>query len=340
MNISHLEASGEATKSIASQRWMAVLNRAMRGSGGITIIGIVLTIALWIGVDGFGSGFNRFSLGRTLAVTSLVGLSQMVVLGVGGLNLSVGAIGAAVAMTAGYLLEGMGLPVPVAIGGALLLGASLGAINGILVLRLRLHSFVVTLATASVFSGVMLVLTKAEAFRDIPSSIADFGRSEPVVSIPGLLIISGAIALLVGFMYRSTRWGRDMLVVGANQRAARFSGRPVDLSIFLAHTLSGALAACAALLVVSRIGAALPSIGHFWVIDSFAAPVVGGTALAGGRVSVWGTVVGAAILIFIRNGLLLSGVSTWWVPFLIGLVLLTALTLDRWRAAKIGDVHG
>ena len=318
----------------------ALIRRSLRGPGGITAIGTLLAVWLLLSVDGFGSDFNRFSLGRTLAVTSLVGLSQMVVLGVGGLNLSVGAIGACVAMAAGYLLESVGLPTPLALAGAFALGAVLGALNGVLVLRLRLHSFVVTLATASVFGGTMLVLTRAEAFRNLPAGVADFGRTEPFLSVPGILVVALVIAALVALLYRRSRWGHDMLVVGANQRAARFSGRPVQASILLAHTLSGALAASAALLVVARVGAALPSTGQDWVIDSFAAPVVGGTALAGGRISVWGTLVGAAILISIRNGLLLSGTDGWWVPFLTGVVLIGALVLDRWRSLKLDGLHG
>lgn len=306
------------------------------GPLGLGLVTGALAMFLLVTADGFASAFNLYNLGRDLGVSVVIGLAQMAVLAIGGLNLAVGAIGAISAMMVGWMLQTLGWTPVVAVLAAIAFAALLGSINGILVVWLHLHSFVVTLATASILTGVMLVITKAHAFRDLPPVVAELGRAQLVPGVSVIVIVGLLVAMAVGYLYRFTSVGWSFLATGANPWAAEIGGVPVKRVVILSHSLSGLLAGVAGLLVVLRVGAALPSIGGNWVLDSFAIPIIGGTALAGGAVSAFGVVLGALLLLLIRNGLLLVGVGGWWVQLLSGLALLAAVLLDRLRSRFMG----
>jgi len=150
-----------------------------------------------------------------------------------------------------------------------------------------------------------------------------------------LLLVSVVVALLLAFLYRYTVLGRQMLAAGANPAAAELSGVRVGRVFILCHMLSGTLAAVAALMVVARTGAVIPAmagqLGQDWLLPAFLGPVLGGTLLAGGRVSVLGTFLGAALVTMLTNGLLLLRVGEFWVQACLGLLLLLAVMIDLGR---------
>lgn len=307
----------------------------------VGLASIVLTSWLIFAVftEGFTSQFNIYSVGRLVSILIVVGLSQMVVIGIAGMNLAVGAMGGVVAMFLGWLMEQWGIPWPLAIVLAVGFGGLLGAVNGILIVKTRISGFVITLGTAGVFSGAMYILTKVEAFRILPQGFLDFGKVKIFGFISPLVLMMLAVVVLLFIGYRSTTFGRQMLAVGANARAARVSGVPVERIVVLAHVLSGALAGLAGIMLVLRIGSAIPSIGTAgggdWLLPSFAAPAIGGTLLAGGSVSVVGTFFGGLLLGSIENGLTLLNTPGFWVQLLTGLVLLIAVILDRARTVAV-----
>jgi len=144
-----------------------------------------------------------------------------------------------------------------------------------------------------------------------------------VLAIGGLLYILFAHSVL----------GRQILSVGANARAAEMSGVPVSRVIVFVHVLSGVLAAAAALMLTARLGAAMPAVaGDDWLLPSFLAPVIGGTSLAGGAASVIGTILGALLVSTIRSGLLILQFANFWLPFFLGVFLLAAILLERYRS--------
>ena len=307
----------------------------------VGLASIVLTSWLIFAVftEGFTSQFNIYSVGRLVSILIVVGLSQMVVIGIAGMNLAVGAMGGVVAMFLGWLMEQWGIPWPLAIVLAVGFGGLLGAVNGILIVKTRISGFVITLGTAGVFSGAMYILTKVEAFRNLPQGFLDFGQVKIFGFISPLVLMMLAVVVLLFIGYRSTTFGRQMLAVGANARAARVSGVPVERIVVLAHVLSGALAGLAGIMLVLRIGSAIPSIGTAgggdWLLPSFAAPAIGGTLLAGGSVSVVGTFFGGLLLGSIENGLTLLNTPAFWVQLSTGLVLLIAVILDRARTVAV-----
>lgn len=281
---------------------------------------------------GFTSPINLFAVGRSLAVDIVIGFSQMVVLATGGMNLAVGSIGVCAVMATGFLLQNLGLPIPLALAGGLLLGAALGWLNGFAIVRTGVNAFVITLASASLFLGAMLILTKAVPYNALPPEIGAFGRMRIAGFVSPLLVIALAIGAALYVLYRHSVLGRQILAAGANPRAAAMSGVPVGRVIVISHTLSGLLAAIAGLMIVTRLGAAMPSVGgEEWLLPSFLGPVLGGTLLSGGSVAVVGTVIGAALVTTIRSGLLVLQVGNFWLQLFLGIILLMAVMADRYR---------
>lgn len=301
------------------------------------LIGLAAIIVLfWVLftslAPGFVSSFNLFALSRSLAVDIVIGFSTMVVLATGGMNLAIGSIGVCAVMASGFLMQTIGLPIPVALALALLLGAFLGWLNGFVIVRSGVNSFIITLASASLFLGGMLILSKAQTFNALPPEIAAFGRMRWWGFVSPLLFVAVGLGVALIILFRFTALGREILAAGANARAAELSGVPVGRAIIIAHTLSGALAASAGLMLVFRLGAAMPSIGQDWLLPSFLAPVLGGTLLAGGYVSVVGTMLGALLVTTIRSGLLVMQIGNFWLQLFLGLILLFAVMLDRYRS--------
>jgi ribose transport system permease protein len=238
-------------------------------------------------------------------------------------------------MLGGWLMQGLALPTAVGIVGALALGTLLGLLNGLLVVRMGVHSFVVTLATTSLYFGAMIVLTGAQAFSTLPPGFVAFGTLRYLTWVSALVFVALGVAAALAFLFRLTALGREILAAGANARAAALSGVPVPRAITVAHALSGTLGALAGLMLAMRNGAAIPGmagqLGADWLLPAFLAPVLGGTLLTGGTVSVSGTVLGALLITVLSSGLLQLKIGEFWVQTFLGLILLAAVTLDRLR---------
>lgn len=276
-------------------------------------------------------------MGRVMAIDIVIGFAMMVVLVTGGLNLAVGSIGVASAMFAGWLMQSVGMPWPLAVLVTLAFGALLGSINGFVSVKSGVHSFVITLATMSIYFGAMIVLTEAEAFRSLPEAFTKIGKTRYFDFVSALLPIALFTGLLLFILFRFSALGRKIMIAGANPRAAQLSGVSTDNMFVFCHALSGLLAALAGLMLTMRNGAALPSmaghVGQDWLLPSFLAPVLGGTLLTGGTISVVGTALGAILVSVITTGLLLMKFADFWLNLFLGLILLAAVLLDRLRSA-------
>ncbi len=245
--------------------WASRLFAELAGAASLAVIVIVFWIIFASLAPGFISPFNLFVISRTLAIDIVIGFSTMVVLATGGMNLAIGSIGVCSVMLAGYLIQVLGAPTPLALISALLLGAGLGWVNGFAIVRSGVNAFIITLASASLFEGGMLILSKAVIYDTLPPSVAAFGRMR-LGPISPLLIIALGIGAALIVLFRFTAQGREILAAGANARAAELSGVPVGRAIMIAHTLSGLLAAAAGIMLLSRLGAAMPSIGAGLVV--------------------------------------------------------------------------
>lgn len=325
----------EATPDIVVTGRSLGVRAASSAELGLLLLLILFCVGFATFTHGFTSPFNLFALSRTGAVNILIGLSMMTVIVTGGLDLSIGAIGVASAMMAGWLMQEQGASLAEGILAALVTGALLGLINGQLIVRAGMHSFVVTLATMSVFFGAMIVLTRAQPYNDLPADFAGFARLRYDRVISPMLAVSGGAAILLFVLYRYTAIGRAMLAVGASPRAARMSGIAVPRTITVCHALAGLLASLAGLMLAMRNGAAIPSmagnLGQDWLLPAFLGPVLGGVLLSGGRTSVAGVVLGALLVTVLNSGLLLLSVGEFWVQFFLGALLLGAVLIDKAR---------
>lgn len=325
--------------------------RKLGSSQQVILLGTI--IALFIIFNATNSAFSSvdfvlFPLIRDTSVIAIVGLAQLCVLSLGHLNLAVGRMAAVGAMSAGFCYEVLQAPLWLGLLAGLATGALIGAITGWIIVASGVNSFVVTLAMDFALLGfvsfIYMTFTDASAYTVQPEgmdqlrqgSFADLcfaGICGPPV-IP-LMIIPALLALgSVGYMFNYSRTGRELLATGSNLKAAQLSGIPVDRRIVLAHTLSGLLAGLGGVMLGFVNGSFSAAIGDEFLLPSFLAPVLGGTALTGGAVAVFGTFLGALLTLLIRQGLVVQGIGLEALNITLGLILLFALSVGQIRKRK------
>ena len=279
---------------------------------------------------------NLSNVARAFSWIAVAAFGESMVIIIGGIDLSVGAVMALAGLTSALCLQG-GLPVPVAILAGLLTGALAGWINGLLVARTHLPPFVVTLGSMSLVRGVTFGLTGGWPVRNLPAGFTLLGQHDVVLGglyLPMPMLIMLLLALLVVFLMESTLLGRYIYTLGGSERSLLFSGIDLTRIKILVYTLSGALAATGGLLMTARLGVATPTAAIGYELDIIAAAVIGGTSLFGGQGSILGVLLGAAFLQVLRNGLVILGFSAYWQSAAIGAMILLALLLDYWRRQR------
>ena len=309
-----------------------ILRRSVSAGPAAAFAGaIALSAVLALTTHSFASLENIEVVAKAAAVTIVVGLAQMVVIGAGGMNLAVGATGGIVSVICGGLMNSFGVDPMFAVVVGLLGGTLSGAVIGAIIVRGGFSPFIVTLAGGSILTGIALGITQSVPYYHLPDDFQTLGEAE-LVRIPVMFWIAILIALVLAVVFRSVSFGRQILAFGANPRAAELSGVPIGRLTISVYTLSGFLAACAAVLLIARLGDADPVIGKDWLLASFAAPIIGGTRLAGGQVSVLGTVLGALLLGILANGLVHWNVDVFFVQLISGAIILAAGGIETIRA--------
>lgn len=298
---------------------------------GLFIAVLIIFIILSAAASNFLSALNLYTLGRTLSIYCFIGLAQAITLVAGNMNLSVGAIGGLSTITTGYLLQVMGYPGWVAVIAGIAVGVIAGAFNGLLVSKLGMNSFVVTLGTLFFYTGLVYGLTKGFPFNEIPKSFLFVGKQK-ILGVPLLLYITIVCLVVVFLFFRYSIAGRRMLTVGENPTAAKFSGVNVSNIILLSHILSGLSASVGAILYVSRIGSASPQTGQDWLVISFAVAIIGGTALSGGVITAFGLFLGGVLMVLIKSGLVFLKANIYWEQAFLGTIILIAVVIDRFRS--------
>ncbi len=278
---------------------------------------------------------NQMNILRYVAETGIIAIGMTLVILVGEIDLSVGAILAFVATLSAYLLTSTGfgtLPTFVA---AILAGAILGMVNGGVITGLRIPSFVVTLAMMSVarglarliFGGVAITLLAISQGGTAPDSA--FFINQRLLSIPVPAVLMFVVALLIGGLLRYSPFGRHVYAIGGNPLAARLSGVRVDLTKVIVFTLCGALTALAAFIHAIQLNQGAPNDGNAYELNAIAAVVIGGTSLQGGIGSIAGSVAGAWMLGMIDNALNLNNVQADVQLLIKGGLIVAAVALQR-----------
>ncbi|MEV0585731.1 ABC transporter permease [Nonomuraea sp. NPDC050310] len=277
------------------------------------------------------------------AAISLVVLAEALILISGKFDLSLEAtVGMAPAIAVMLVVPasaggfGLGLPAALVIPLCLLIGAAIGAFNGFLILRFQLSAFVVTLAMMIVIGGLQLGPTEGKTLFKLPESILYLG-STTWLGLPAAIWIAAILFAGGIFALAYTRVGRSLYAIGGNADAARAAGIRVDRVLWGVFILGGVLAALAGILETGRLGAIGSGQGDGWIFMVFAAAVIGGVSMDGGKGTILGALTGVLVIGLVQNLLTLKGVSGFWQPVVYGLIILIALIISRVAGGKAQD---
>lgn len=303
----------------------------------VGLVVLALAAVLSVATDTFATRENLFNVTRNFAFIGLMALGQVLVIVSGGIDLSTGSVlGLAGIVTALVLEAGHSLALGAMAGIAVALLC--GLVNGGLIAYLRLSPFVVTLGMLSIARSVAIVLSQNKMIYEFGPSgdlFNDIGGGQMLgIAHPVWMLIF--LALLFGFVFRLTSWGRYLYAIGGNENAARLTGVPVDRIKLQAYIVSGLTAAIASVMLTGWQGSALNNMGIGWELRVIAATVIGGASLLGGEGGAYGAVIGAALIEVIRNSLLMAGVDANWQGTFVGLFIIFAVLLQRFRGRR-GD---
>ncbi len=276
---------------------------------------------------------------QQIAIVGIIGVAQTLVILTAGIDLSVGAIAVFSSVLMGQLTFRYGVPAPLAILIGLALGTAMGWINGMLISRLKLPPFIVTLGTWQIYLSSNFIFSANETIRS-----QDIAASAPALQFWGYAVQPGGVKVLyavfllialvaiMSYILRHTAWGRHVYAVGDDAEAAELAGVRTSRIIVQVYALAGFFCAVAGWVMIGRFGSVSPtaSTGQLGNIQSITAVVIGGISLFGGRGSIIGMFFGALIVGVFEMGLRLVGTDPQWTFFLIGVLIIFAVAVDQW----------
>ena len=275
------------------------------------------------------------------SVNGILALGVTFVIITGGIDLSIGTVMTLSAVITGVLITKMGLPIPVGIVGGILSGGLAGLVNGVLIARFRIPSFIATLGMLNVAKGLALVTSGLTPiyFSDAPSFNEGamgslIGSIVPGLDIPNVVLVMFAAALVGSLVLSRTILGRYTFALGSNEEAARLSGVNVAAWKTAVYVVCGLFAGLAGVVIAARLNSAQPSLGQGYELDAIAAAVIGGTSLSGGEGTILGTVIGAFIISTLTNGLRILSVPQEWQTVVTGGIVILAVYLDIIRRRR------
>ncbi len=308
---------------------------------------IVLVIVFAFLSPAFFTSGNLIILTKQVAINALLGIGMTFVILSGGIDLSVGSIVGLCGMVAGWLInEGLLLKwfgvsiffnVWIVFLLTLVVGVLVGAVNGMLVTRLKVAPFIATLGTLYVARGAALLISDGATFANLTGyeSLGNTGfptlGAGTFIGLPYPIWVMVLFAVVGAFLARKTPFGRHVYAVGGNEKAAALSGVRTDRVKLVTYMISGFCAAMVGLIIASQLVAAHPATGETFELNAIAVVVLGGTSLMGGRGTITGTIIGAFVIGVLVNGMVLLGVSEFWQVVIKGTVIVLAVVVDQWQ---------
>ena len=297
-------------------------------------LAIVLAIILSFLSPYFLTERNIFNILDQSVVVGIVAVGMTFVILTGGIDLSVGAVFGLTGIALALLLKEFAIPVAILL--AVLFGAGIGLVSGVLVAVFGLASFVVTLGIMAIGRSLSYILSGQRSISGLPADLGNIVYSS-FLGIPANVLFLLCLYVAAWAYLTYTKGGRTIYAVGSNAQAARAAGLNTRLYSILPFVVSGALASVAVTFSLAQIMSADPLAGNQLELDAIAAVVIGGASLYGGRGSIFGTLMGVLIMVMIRNGLNLMGVSPFWQGSAIGSIIIIALLIERlisWQSSK------
>jgi ribose transport system permease protein len=327
---SAVQRSGSVFRSQAVQRLLAL--------GAL----IILIVFFAIASEHFLTWSNAKGIFLATSVVGILAMGVTFVIITAGIDLSIGTVMTFSAVMTAVFVTNLGVPWPIGIFGGILAGALMGSINGTLVARFGLPPFIATLGMMMIARGLALVISNLRPiyFPDQPGFNETFMGSVTgdlgFVDIPNLVFVFFGAAIVAGFILSRTVLGRYIFAIGSNEEATRLSGVRSMRYKASAYIISGTFAGIAGVVIAARLNSAQPAVGFGYELDAIAAAVIGGTSLAGGEGSIFGTVIGAFIISVLTNGLRLLGVPQEWQITITGIIVILAVYLDIVRRSRQG----
>lgn len=319
-----------------SERWRSLVGRA----GQWWTLGVLVILVAVFGIlnPAFISQQAWLATAEYAVVFVILGTGQTFVILTAGIDLSVGAVLGASAMAGAVVMRaaapsGDVFAVVAGILASLFAGAAIGLLNGLLITRLRLPPFIVTLATLTAFgSGVSYLLNNGNPIAALPEALGPIGGTVLLgwISIP--VLIAAVVATVSALVLAKTRFGLRTYAMGSNETAVSRAGIRVRRHLVRVYVISGLLASIAGFILTARFATADPVAGTGDELYAIASAVIGGASLFGGRGTIAGTVVGALTISVLTTGLVLLGIQPFWQPVAIGLVLVTSVAVDQARS--------
>jgi ribose transport system permease protein len=306
---------------------------------GLVAVGEVGVIAALVLIAGFFyllepaflSGRNTRAILNVVSFVGIIAVGQTILLISGEFDLSVGSVAGLSAVVAGKLMTAAALPVPLAILGGLGVGAALGLLNGLIVVRLGIPAFIQTLGMLFIGQGLIQVVTGGYPVYPLPPEVSEFGMTSIGFGLGWSFAFFVLLALIADLVLRRTVLGRNLYATGGNKEVARLVGINTATYKIGAFTLVGALSGIAGMFVMADLGSATTSIGSGWELVVIAGVVVGGVSLFGGAGTVAGGVVGILLLKAVQSGLVVIGVNSNWQQIAVGVIMVLAVGLDILR---------
>jgi ribose transport system permease protein len=299
---------------------------------------IVLTIAMSFLNEYFATTQNIFNLMRSFSTIGIMAIGMTMVIVTGGIDLSVGSVLAVGGMTTARLMTYGGVNPWLAVLGGLLMGVAFGAANGLIITKVKINPFITTLGMMSIARGMTYLLAtglQGTVASNIPMKDAavNFLGAGVLGKIlfPFPVVEMTLLVIVFSIFLKYTVLGRQIYATGSNEQAARLSGVNIDWVRLFVYTLTGTLAAYAGIMNAGLLSTAATNLGTGNELDVIAAVIIGGTSLSGGEGSIYGSIIGAAIMALVRNAFVLLHIPIHWQTVTIGVVIILAVATDRLR---------
>lgn len=319
-----------------AQRWDVVLRLGLLGIIIVLVAFFSIRTAsspLQLSSSTFLSVDNLQNIGRQTAVIGVIAIGETFVIITAGIDLSVGSTLAITALICARFLAD-GRPMALAIVAPLALGAAIGLFNGALIDTQKLPPFIVTLGMLGILRGITNIMAGGLDITFTSAGFTNFGI-DTTFGFPNIFLMLIAVCVLAGIVLHFSRLGRHIYSLGSNYEGARLAGINVRSTTLIVYTISGFLAAVAAILLTSRIGLGAPDSGTGYELEAIAASVIGGASLFGARGTIPGTFMGILLIGIIENGINLLNVDSFFAQVVEGVLIIAVVWVDQWRKRKL-----
>lgn len=300
----------------------------------VLVIALILLCAVAYAIKPvFLSRRNIMNTLRQVSLSAICGFGVTMVILIGEIDLSVGSQQAVAGIIVISILNSTG-SILLGVVAAVAAGVVIGAINGLLVTKLKINSMIVTLGTMAIWRGFSMVVTNAVSIQSAVPEFANLATGY-MGPIPNAVVIAAILLVIVYYVLNHTSFGRTIYAIGGNKEAARYAGLPVDGIKLLVYIISSILTMFAGVLLASRMASAQPTAGTGLEMTVIASIILGGVSLSGGVGSISGAVIGMLILGVLQNALTLMDVSSFWQDITRGIVIILAVGIDEIRKEAI-----